>query len=155
MPTQQDVLGEIKSLLDISSRVDERVKNIQQNQQELNVRVNQFLGEFVQLSSRVVVLESKNGGQIHKVEDAITEINLEMQRMNSEGTSYFQKKMEDEREMRDLVKLLETKVAKLEVHSDSWQNKMKQYGGLFVQGVWVVIICYVLYKLGLNTIPLP
>lgn len=162
----QDVLGEIKSLLDISSRVDERVKNIQQSQQELNTRVNQFLGEFAQLSSRVLVIESRNGGKLHEIEDTLNKMqdnlvtfNLKLEKIDIAGTAFENKNntagKEVQEEQTEALEVLKEKVAKLEMHNESWQNKVKYWGALVIQGVWVIIVCYILYKFGLNTPPIP
>lgn len=149
-----ELLTDIKQVLDISSRVDERVKIIQQNQQEMNARLNAFMIEFNTLSGRVMVLESKNGGRVHDIEDSITRLASRVERIDAAGTEAFQKVFADNKkdndESEDELHSLKRRVDTLEHNNDNWQTKIRQYGGLVVQGAWVVIMSYILFKLGLQ-----
>jgi len=50
---------------------------------------------------------------------------------------------------------LQTRLQALEHSNDSWQGRVRHYGGLIIQGIWVIVVCYALFKLGLNPTPLP
>lgn len=159
MPQTSEILNDIKIVLDITSRVDERVKLIQSSQQDLNVRMNQLIGEFNQLSSRVSVLESRNGGQLHAVIEDLVELRTRMERVDAVGSEAFRKFHDSSRnnieELEDENFKIKSRLQTLESYNDSWQARVKHYGGLFIQGIWVIIVCYLLFKLGLTTSPLP
>jgi chromosome segregation ATPase len=159
MPQQSELISDIKQVLDISSRLDERAKIIQSNQEEMNQRLNRMIGDMHQLSSRVSVLESKNGGKIHELEDQINDLHIKVETMNVVGTSYMQKKeaaeKNDFKEMDEQMNKLVMRLSALETVNDSWHSKIKHYGGLVIQGIWVIIVCYILFKLGINTPPIP
>ncbi len=154
-----DFTTEIKSLIDISSRIDERIKNIQQNQQESTGRLNQFLSDLTNLSSRVLVIESKNGNKMHEVEETLKDIDHKLEEMDLGATSFLEDYIKDEKQLKEDIKhkieILETKVTRLELQHDSWQNKLKLYGGLLIQGIYVITVCYILYRLGISTPPIP
>lgn len=158
MPTS-DLLNEIKMVLDISSRVDERVKMIQASQSELGLRMHQLVSESSQLGSRVSVLESKNGNKSHELEGMIHDLETRVERIDVGGTSMYKEQYgELEDQLKEVNRKLDNMVlrlAALETSSEGWTSKFRQYSHLLIQGIWVVIVCYVLYKLGLNTPPLP
>lgn len=166
MPQDSNILNDIKQVLDISSRVDERVKTIQVNQQELNSRMNQMLSELSQLSARVIVLESRNGTKLHEVQDVVNDLNVKVEKINVGGTECFNKFLAEEKEqsgdfydkideLDTKIEILNTKIKMLERDNDGWQSKVKLYGGLVIQGIWVLIVCFMLAKFGLSTSPLP
>ena len=154
-----ELLNEIKVILDITSRVDERVKAIQTNQQDLTARLNQFIGELNQLTSRVFVLESKNGGKVHALEEQIDNLKTRVERIDMGGTEFFKKQFDEydetNEDLDDKLRDLDKRLQKIETSNEGWQMKFKHYAGLVIQGIWVIIVCYVLYKLGINTPPIP
>lgn len=154
-----ELLNEIKVILDITSRVDERVKAIQTNQQDLTARLNQFIGELNQLTARVFVLESKNGGKVHAIEEEIDRMKTRVERMDVGGSEFYRRHVENydetEEEVEKNLADLDKRLQKIEQTNEGWQTKVKHYAGLLIQGVWVIIVCYILYKLGINTPPIP
>lgn len=159
MTQNSELVNDIKQVLDISSRVDERAKLIQATQKELTDRLNAFSQEFNLLSSRVLVLESKNGGRIHEIQDDINTLRSKIDRIDIGGPEAFNRVMGEINKERDEVidKLhdIARRVQYIESSNEGSQSKVKQYVHLFIQGIWVIIVCYVLYKLGLQTPPIP
>lgn len=162
MSQSSDLLQEIKIILDITSRVDERVKLIQSNQQDLNHRVNDFLSEFNELSSRVSVIESKSGGNLHLLEQTINEMKIKIENIDIGGTKSSYKTQEelddlesDISDIKNRIAKIDEKVGRLQDHKNSWEDKANKYFNFITQGVWVIIVCYVLYKLGLQSPPIP
>ena len=143
----EDILSDIKTVLDISSRVDERVKIIQSGQAETHSRLNQLVYEINTLMTRVSVLESKNGGAVHKLEEDLHLLDKRVERIEPIALDFL-KLAENMRET-------ETRLFKIEDSHEGWAAKVKQYTGLVIQALWVIIVCYLLYKLGLNTPPIP
>lgn len=128
MPSE--IVNDIKTVLDITSRMDERVKIIQSGQSETHNQLNKLAGDLVDLAERVTVIESRNG---HKTETLEEKVEIAKDRLN----------------------LFELRIIRLEDHKQNWLTTVKQYSGLVIQGVWVIVVCYLLYKLGINTPPLP
>jgi chromosome segregation ATPase len=159
MPLQtSELLNDVKQVLDISSRVDERVKLIQVNQAELNSRFNALVDDFNNLSARVMVIESRNGGKSHEIEEKIGKLHSRVDKIDVNTEAFRQslgsiKKLDKEESIKihDMIR----RIYMLEHDSEGWQGKIKQWGGLVVQGIWVIIVCYLLLKLGLNPAPLP
>lgn len=151
---QGEMFSDIKQLLDISSRVDEKVKTIQSTQQELSLRLRELTDDMSQMSARLMVLESKNGGHIHVIENQVRELETKVDIINANGTAKFSKIHSDE-DVLSKCKTMDFRIQKLEGINDGWQARVKQYGGLVIQGVWVVVVCYILYRLGLNGTPIP
>lgn len=158
-PNYSDLMDDIKQVLDISSRVDERAKLIQDTQKELTERINTFSHEFNMLSARVLVLESKNGGRLHEIQDDISDLKSRMDRIDVGGTEVFNRAINNiEKERQDIVDKLHDvirRVQSIELSHEGSQSAINRYVHLFIQGLWVIIVCYVLYKLGLQTPPIP
>lgn len=139
----QDVLNDIKQVLDISSRVDERVKIIQVGQHETHEQLKSLANALGHLTARVAVLEANN------VHDSMHEVELKLERLE------INKIPEQVYRLKERFDSTEMRVARLEEHKEGIVQKVKQYSGLIVQAVWVILVCYLLYKLGLNTPPIP
>jgi hypothetical protein len=160
-----EMLNDIKQVLDISSRVDERVKIIQTGQQELNARLNHFIDELNILTGRVLVLESKNGNLVHQLEDEVGELGVRLERMDigaevSKETLVYLKNKDSQLNNRveDIsvqVSDITHRLSVLEGHNEGWHTKAKHYGNLLVQALWVIAVCYILFRLGISTPPIP
>lgn len=159
MPQSAEIVNDIKQVLEISSRVDERVKQIQVVQQELTARMNQMYSEFNQLTGRVLVLESKNGNKIHILEEEIDELEKRIEKIDFGGTEIMKttiKEVNTEIEsLDDSSKDMQSRLQMLEHSNQGWEGKVKYYSGLLMQAAWVIIVCYILWKLGINTPPIP
>lgn len=154
MPQPSELLNDVKIVLDISSRIDERVKMLQTTQQETQARLHQLLGEINQVSSRVTVLESKSGVQVNVLSDDLVSLRSKVERIDITGTEAFRREWQDIQQDNEILedrghKIL-NRVKMLESANDSWQEKAKKYGALIIQGVWAIIMAYILFKLGLS-----
>lgn len=158
MPPQSEILNDIKQVLEITSRVDERAKLIQLTQQEMATRINQLASELSNIGGRVMVLESKNGGKIHEIEDEIKQITKRLERIDvSDEITKGQYKdlIEGQKNFSEKIGVISNRVQVLENNNDSWQVKVNHYGGMIVQAIWIIIVCWILYKLGISTPPTP
>jgi len=76
----------IKSLFDLTTRIDERVKHMQLTQQEMQSKMDAQLKVDHDMDGRLQVMESKvhslNGGTTDKLKDHIRDIETEMALMN-------------------------------------------------------------------------
>lgn len=127
MSEQSSLVNDIKLVLDITSRVDERVKIIAESQQQMNTRLNHFIDEHNTLASRVTVLESKN---INKIYDTV-------------------------QDLEEKVVTLKSRIGNLEEHKQSILDKSKQILGFVYQAIFIIAVCYILYKLGISSPPIP
>src|SRR5690349_19502580 len=62
MMNESEIAKDVKQVLDITSRVDERIKLVQQSQKDLISKQENFSNELNNLKSRVLILESKDDG---------------------------------------------------------------------------------------------
>ena len=76
----------IQKLFDLSTRIDERVKSIQENQKHLDQNIDELFASHNILTQKVVVLESKDTH--HKIENLDSALNALDKRVASvESTS--------------------------------------------------------------------
>lgn len=150
------MINDLKLVLDITSRVDERVKIIAESQTELTHRLNKFVDEHNALAMRVKLLETQSYdkllNEVSDVRERIDRIKSRMEIFETVGSTNTRESTED---MTNIINKMDTRLEKLETSSNGILEKAKTFGGLIMQGVWVVVVCYVLYKLGLQSPPTP
>jgi archaellum component FlaC len=115
------VSDSLKSVMDITSRIDERVKVIMEKQNESDKRFVMLMEHFNNLSARVAILESKDN---EKLKDQVEH-------------------------SRSLIHELEKQVQVLKISSDSHTDKWKGIIQNVVQVITTIGIGYILWKLGL------
>ena len=154
--TSNKLIDEIKQIIDITSRVDERVKMVAEAQQDINFRLNHLIDEHNGLTARVHVVESKNG---HKVQEAVSSVEEKMMRLSSRfdvldmiGTQKMQRVSE---EINSNILEIKFKVKELENHKQGISERWKSILGYVWHGAFIIFICYVLYRMGLPTPPVP
>ncbi len=119
----------IAKLFDLSTRIDERVKAIQQKQEHLEKRLDDHMQNHVQLLRNVAVLETRNEGNVDIVEH-IEEIS---------------------NQLTDIDKRL----SRLENDEGRQNERWKTIVGFIVQLLWVVTAAYLLMKLNLQAPAVP
>ena len=112
----------IKSVFDITSRVDERVKIIMEKQSEVDRRIGSVMEHLNSLTSRVSVLESKDEKHLKSLVDKNTE----------------------------KIETIEARVQILQIHHDAGEAKYGQMFNALVQIVLALTTAYLVYKLGLQ-----
>lgn len=140
---QNDIPSQIAKILDITSRVDERMEIIQKGQNDINQRLDGLVATISNDTSRISVLESKNGNRTHQVEEDVHDIDLRLT------------KIEVNQIPNESIHQLEIKVAAILQSSSGWTTQVRFYINLVVQGLWVVIVSYLLYRLGISSPPGP
>lgn len=138
---------ELKKLLDLTTRVDERVKLIVERQQEMHSRLNQFAADHHELTTRVSIVES-NAEDLETLDQLRQRVTM----LEAHGSEPVNKQVN---ELEDEVDIIEDRVKKLEDHHEGMWGKINKLLGLLVHGVWIIVVCYLLYKMGINTPPLP
>jgi uncharacterized protein YdcH (DUF465 family) len=118
-----------QKLFDLSTRIDERVKQIQSRQEGMDERMDEVFKQQVALMQKIAVLESKqeDEAEIVKKVDGI-QVSLH-----------------------DLDKRLEAVEKESGKHSDRW-NKVATF---IIQLAWVILAAYLLTKLHLQAPAVP
>lgn len=116
-----------KSIYELTARVDERVKLVSERQATLDNKIESMVASHNQIVSRVVTLETRDYVELQKEVDKLT----------------------------DLIQAQESRLAILEDNKKGMDWKLGQVADFVIKLVWVVVACYVVYKLGLSTPPIP
>jgi uncharacterized protein YdcH (DUF465 family) len=115
----------IKSILDLTARIDERVLNMTKKQEILEQKLDILFAKQNELDSRVKILESKDNKSIQEEVAEIKESLLSLSDYNSR------------------LKIVELSFSRQE----NWWKTILNFA---MQLAWVVMAAYVLYKLGLQ-----
>ncbi len=155
MPETRNLIDEIKQVIDITSRVDERMKIIAESQVQLNQRLNHFIDEHNALSSKVHVMETRFGSKnpdMLAIEEKHNRVLAKIEILESLGSPRQQKFVEN---TEDALNDIKSRIKELETHKQGISEKVKQIMGYVWQGLFIIIVCYLLYRLGLNPPPIP
>lgn len=121
----------IQRLFDLSTRIDERVKSIQQKQEEMDDRINAVITEHNSLMQKLAVLESRSyAPAIASLEQKLTEMNKEMD-------------------------AIDRRLINVEHATMTNQDRWGKISSFVIQLIWIVIAAWVLFKLNLNAPPVP
>lgn len=134
--TNNLVIGEIskaiKSLFDLTSRIDERVKMLMEKQQENSEKLSDISKLYNDLMQKVAIIESKNGDKLHE----------EINKLESNIDSSVDKINEN-------VKTLQIRVSLVEKSTQGTEARWKTIIDLGFKALATAIMCYILWKLGL------
>lgn len=117
------VSDSLHSVVQLTSRIDERVQHIVEKQKEQDARFSSLMEAQTTLLARIAVLESKNG---HAQSEHIEELKTK-------------------------VHELELVISKLEMRSESMENKWSKVLDFTFKILFVIVSCYVVYKLNIPT----
>ena len=121
----------IQRLFDLTTRIDERVKSVQGQQDNLNARIENMVSEMNSITKQVAVLESMDDGA------AMANLSGQLE------------------EVRKQIIEMDKRVAVVEGLSGQQQDRWKNITGFIIQLVWIVIASWLLYKMNLNPPPVP
>lgn len=147
MSIQDELREDIKSVLEISSRLDEKVKTIKEDHADVVNRLDNIVKNLSDMAVRVGILEiqSENEGEDHCKGEINYQVEIEKLKI---ANDHLKKDVEE-------LKSFKNKVIVLENSQGSLINKMQYFSNLIIQGVWIIIVSYLLYKLNLNYPNLP
>jgi hypothetical protein len=117
----------IQKLFELSTRIDERVKSIQVKQVEQDARLEALNKLYNEAVQRIVVLESRNNSTV------VTDVASHSNKLND----------------------IDKRLTALEHTSKGNESRWTTIWGLLIQLCWVIVVGFVLYKLGLNQPPAP
>lgn len=138
----------IKSVLDLTSRIDERVKMLVQRQCDLDAQINKALENQQKTLNRVTVLESKDvtalvassKAEIHDIKERMAI----MENSNSE---------EDIEELKQKIHLLDLKVESVQMRTATQENRWAKIFDLVFKLSIMMIGGYLLFKFGWQAPP--
>lgn len=150
-----ELSASLKVAMDTISRIDERVGIFVQKLEALERKIDHHVENcpvkcnFPELTSRVSVLEARNGKEIkERVLELRDHTEKEIEGLNNEI------KEADER-----IRLLEVKCKEVQALASSSQNRWKIIGwaalNIIVPIVWVLIASWLLYYMGIASPPTP
>jgi hypothetical protein len=134
----QEVSESIKKIFDLTSRIDERLKAVVKQEEELDRKLDDQTFNGFELDKRLGVIESRLDG------DSIT------------STCAY--RIEHEKKIQTIeqnIHKLELDVQAVEIASAGRENRWKTIITFVVQIIWVVLASYILYKMGINNPNVP
>ena len=129
------ILSSVKSLFDLTSRIDERVKGITKKQEDYEIKLEKLLEFQNKIESRIAVIESQNGQELEK---KINELAGKLQ--------------DAEKISKDAMHQIELKVEALNIFKVGAENRLNKYFDLVLKILWALVTAYILYKVGLPII---
>jgi len=130
----REVTQSIKAVFDLTARVDERVKMLIEKQNQIDTKIEGLSIHHTDLVTKVGILESRNEKefkeQIARFEDSVKE---------AENT----------------LKEIDQRLYHVEKSSHTSENRWKSVYTFIRDTAWVLLVCYLLYKLNLNLPPIP
>lgn len=121
----------IQKLFDLSTRIDERVKLIQEKQNELDNKINEVISDHNILMQKFAVLESQN----------LTPVIISLENKINEQSKESN--------------LIDRRLIDVEHATTTNQDRWSKFSSFVIQLIWIVIAAWVLLKLNLNNIPVP
>jgi DNA repair ATPase RecN len=160
----QEILREIKRVLELTSRIDERVHSIVESHSKMADRFDKFIDQHSLLVERVVRLEG-NTWSGEKIENHLNLIQEEHKKtMNriitiESGTPYALKIVDQSLEalnkLTDRVRKVEDEQQNQGKTVSSWQGWLSWFGDWCFKFAWIVIAAYILSRIGLGGVSIP
>lgn len=127
----KEVTSSIKAMFDMTARVDERVKILVEKQHDVEHRLEGISTSQMELTTKVGILETRNDkGYATRVDSTLGTLQNEM-------------------------KQIELRLITVEKSATSSEAKWKMIFDFIYKSVWVILVCYLLYKLNLAPPALP
>lgn len=130
----REVTQSIKAVFDLTARVDERVKMLVEKQTQIDTKIENLSLQHTDLVTKVGILESRS------------EKEFKDQLERFEG---------DVKEATEHLKEFDQRLYHVEKSSRTSENRWKNVYQFVRDTVWVLIVCYLLYKLNLQLPSLP
>lgn len=160
----QELLKEIKRVVELTTRVDERIKVIAESHERMADRFDKFLDQHAELTSRVIKLESSSE-HIAIMDKKITSVEEDQQKLVNrvvtvEATTPYALKIVDQ----SLAALnqLANRVSKVESDQNttgntmtSWHKWINWAGDWSFKMAWIIIAAYILARIGLGGVNIP
>ena len=126
----KEVSESIKCIFDLTSRIDERVKNAVSRQELIDKKVDEKLERFNNIEARLQVVEN-----VKKDLDTLRDTELSS--------------------LRDAIHTLDLKIQECAIATKGQENKWRTALNFAVQIAWVILASYLLLKLGIQAPQIP
>lgn len=130
----QQVTESIKLVFDLTSRIDERVKILVEQQGEAQNRIDKLIEKQEVITTRIAILENKNGTAI---KEEVAEIKKNLHALQSD----------DMTEVKKSVHALEIKMAGIEYQAITHENKWKVAGDFIFKVILAALGAFFAWKL--------
>ena len=156
----QETLREIKRILELTSRIDERVNSIVENNTEMSDKFDKFIDQHNRLTERVTRIES-NTWTAERIEAHLEQIKDEQKKVTNriiavETTAPYALQIIDQ------LNKLTDRVSQVEAEQKDQGQKVKTWHGWIeiifnwvFKIAWVVIAAYILARVGLGGVNIP
>lgn len=138
----------IKSVFDLTSRIDERVKMLVERQGDLEEQLDKAIDNQQQILSRVLVLESRDATPIATANKAeIHEIKQRVAIMESSGSK------RDIEDIKQKIHLLDLRVESINMRTANQESRWAKLFDLVFKLTIMLIGGYLLFKFGWQAPP--
>ena len=118
----------IQKLFDLVTRIDERVKSLQDKQQSHSKQIDNILANYNELKEKIAIIQSSST-------TGINADNIEL--------------------CKDKIVELDKRLSSLEQKSAGMESRWSTIFKFIVQTIWLIVGAWVLYKLGLSPPAVP
>lgn len=119
------VSDSIKSIYELTTRVDERQQLMMSKVEQLEKKIDSVVSEYRDLEGRMRVIESKDGGTA------------------------------DISNIKEMLHRHDVRLQALEISTQGQEGRWKTIASFGIQLVWVLLAAYLLYKLGIQAPAVP
>jgi chromosome segregation ATPase len=127
--TPKQTSENIQKLFDFNTRIDERVKSISNEQEQLDEKIERTNQKYNELCHQLAFIEA----QAVTAKDILAELKT----------------------FNDDLSKLDKRLAKLESQQGAYDERWKNLASFLIQLVWVILAAYLLTKLNLQTPSVP
>lgn len=160
----QEMLREIKRVLELTSRVDERVKTIADSHEKMTDRFDKFMDAHSDLVVRVAKLESTTWSG-EKIENKMQESKEDHRKLVTritavESNTPYALKIVDQslealNKLTDRITKVESDQSKVDRTINTWQGWLSWFSDWCFKVAWIVIAAYILARIGLGGVNIP
>ena len=130
----KEVIHSIQAVFELTARVDERVKLLMDKQTQIDAKLESLSVSQMNLFTKVSVLETKDGEEL---KNALVSLDNEVKGVTKE------------------LHAIDMRLHGVEQVATRTENKWQMVFDFVYKTVWVVLVCYLLFKLNLQPPPLP
>jgi len=160
----QEMLREIKRVLEMTSRIDERVTNIAESHEKITQRFDTFMEKHTVLSERVTRLEGSTWTG-ERIESHLDQIKGEQKSVANriaavESSTPYALKIVDQslealNKLSDRINKMEGEQKEQGRTVKTWQGWIAWVGDWSFKLAWIVIAAYILARIGLGGVHVP
>ena len=151
----QEITDAMKALFDLTGRIDERVKMLIETNDKIYTLINRLEERATNASEKSALMSEKVAAMEIKFAELKSDTHAFRLDMKTDVKSEFDSIQTDLSEYYDSKSDLERRFAIIEKSDNQQENRWKIAIGYVIQTIWVVVVCYLLYKLNLQTPPIP